>query len=415
MRRLPVELWIHVFGYLQNESRKSLKIIIQVCRCFRILGTPLLFSTLRVSSGDPTYNLIRISTTPRLAQHVKKIKFGGPGATPYLWRFDTHDLDNVRTLCCPLWSCNKPYRTKQDVERDFYKFIHQRPEHAAVYFKPLYWQQGHLAYLLYLLLDNGRGLDLGVFPKLQVIETDKAIFRSGESFLSTKFLSGRSMEFVELNSIDPSSWDLHYESWLFRALQAGVNVATISLHRIQEILMSHAHGYGPLKAVKHLLIDISASTWTDNKEWEDLQGCSMIVAPWLSRMSGLETLTLIQNPALEPAIDIMRELKLLESPLIHTVNLVHITTNERNLFDFMNHHIGPLRALRVHEPVVNEVMWTYTRNIVEQMVWCFGALEMSNAYKPGNLSREEWDEWLMIRQVVPSRSYLPPRSWMSVW
>jgi len=89
----------------------------------------------------------------------------------------------------------------------------------------------------------------------------------------------------------------------------------VSLYRIQEILISDRCGKRVLESIKHLKIDISTSERESRAEWKACEGRRSIMAPWLTRIAGLETLTVIQNPRLEPAIDIVRELRLYLFPL----------------------------------------------------------------------------------------------------
>lgn len=87
---LPSEVWRDVIDY-SKDNPSDLKNLLQVCQTFYALGVPLLFSTLRVSNGDPTYNLIRISTIPRLAQLVRRIEFFSAGVRFHLAEIDTRD------------------------------------------------------------------------------------------------------------------------------------------------------------------------------------------------------------------------------------------------------------------------------------------------------------------------------------
>ena len=422
MSGLPVELWTQVFCYLEDQSPGSLKSIVRVCRCFYSLGLPILFSTLRVSNGDPKYNFIALSTKPRLAKHVRTVFIDGNGATPYFHRLyiDSGDFklalaDKYEKDVALIKIASTPFTYGR------YTIGCAPSARTTAKEKFVYWHQDHLMQSVYFRFANGRDIDLSVFPNLSAVETDLAIFIQGQSFIAMKDYMRGHIEHEGMHRdttsdrTSPSLLDL----WRISAYDIGANVVTVTLHRIQEILLSRPEkfGYVTPKTVKHLKIDISTSIWTDREEWESRQGSKTIIAPWLTQMSGLETFTLIQNPHLDPPINVLRELQLKKSHSIQSVDLVHVTTSGNQLLRFANNHIGSLRGLRIHEPVLCSEEWELYRGFLKARSWSLEILELSDEYRPEGMARLDWDRKVARTAYVPHRPYSdsPDDDWMSIW
>ena len=385
MSQLSVELWLEVFEHLHYDAPIELKSLVQVCRGFRTLGVPLLFSELRITSGDAKYNFLRISVTPSLAQHVKKIEFCGPGATPHFHQIDTKDLDYSRSLAYPLFYGAKPVHGKADIMRS----LTSVPGERSLKRRTLFWQHDHLTNLVYFVLKNGLGLDLSVFPRLQTVETDTAIFLQGEEF---RHVVAELRERLGTPRLD---------HWRVGAETTGATVVSLSLYRIQEILGASTPA-NPLATVKHVKIDISDSTWTDTAEWKRFERNPTMVLPWLWYTPSFKTLTLIQNPSLRPAIDVVYDWDFLKYSFLRKVEFVHVTTTAHKILDFVDRHGGPLQDVRIHEPLLPETVWDKVRCQLEAKAWSFENLELSGAYKPKNMSRLEWDRHWMDTRLVAS-------------
>jgi len=400
---LPSEVWRDVIDYFKDNP-SDLKNLLQACRTFYALGVPLLFSTLRVSNGDPTYNLIRISTIPRLAQLVQRIEFFSAGVRFHLAEIDTRDSCLSGTLSCPLVDCG-PQQSKEDIARLLDRALQEQGAHDAPgrQRKILYWQQNRLADLVHLSLSNGRGLDLRVFRKLQSVETSKAIFLRGSIFST---IQDKMRQWLELKAADWNDGRLHnscyrLHQWRSSALDIAATVVHVSLYRIQEILISDRCGKRVLESIKHLKIDISASEWESRAEWKACEGRRSIIAPWLTQIAGLETLTVIQNPRLVPVIDIVRELRLPRSATIQQVTFKHVTTFGRHLLTFAHNRGGPLHGFSIVEPIMIEAEWEIVRGGLEEMRWCFGNFQLTDAYKPHGMTRFDWDHQWGRKNVVP--------------
>lgn len=400
---LPSEVWRDVINH-SNDNSSDLKNLLQVCRTFYALGVPLLFSTLQVSNGDPTYNFIRISTIPRLAQLVRRIQFVGAGVRLHLAKIDTRDNCLSGTLSCPLVDCG-PRQSKEDIAHLLDRALQEQGALVAqeCQRKILYWQQNCLADLVHLSLSNGRSLDLRVFRKLQSVETSNAIFLRGSFFSAIQDKMQQWLELKAANRNDDQSYNSCYRlhQWRSSALDIAATVVHVSLYRIQEILISDRCGDRILESIKHLKIDISASKWESRQEWKDCEGRHSIIAPWLAQISGLETLTVIQNPQLEPAIDIVRELRLPRSATIQQVMFKHLTTFGRHLLTFAHNRGGPLHGFSIIEPIMIEAEWEFVRAGLDEMRWCFGNFQLTDAYKPDGMTRFDWDHQWDRRNVVP--------------
>lgn len=325
---LPSELWIDVIDH-SRENPSDMKNLLQVCRTFYAFALPLLFSTIQVSNGDPTYNFIRISTTPRLARLFRRIDFVGVGLRLHLAAIDTRNSCLSDTLSCPLVGCGSRH-SKEDISLLLDRALQEPEAHATpeCQSKILYWQQNRLSDLVHLSLSNGRGVDLRVFRKLQSVETSKAIFLRGPPFSA---IHNKMRQWLEFRAVSwnkgrshKSCYRLH--RWRSSALDIAATVVHVSLYRIQEILVFKRCGDKVLESIKHLKIDISASEWDSNAEWKACKGRRSIMAPWLTQIAGLETLTVIQNPRLEPAIDIIRDLEICDHPASHVQECHHIRT-----------------------------------------------------------------------------------------
>lgn len=422
MSRLPNEIWMQIFRFLEGDCPNAFKSVVRARRCFYSMGSPILFSKLRVSKGDPMYNFIRISTVSRLAKHVKTIVFVGPGVTPLLRRLNVYDKDANRAFTYIFVETLKNHN-KEDVICSYgnYAIVRasSRPSTQPLIgrLKCIYWHQDHLSHLLDLRLDNGRSLDLGVFPNLTAVETANSIFLRGQSFEPIKDILRQCTEKSGLDRDTASNRTLpcRLDGWRWSAAAIGANVVSVTLHRIQDILLSDYFGANTLKAVKHLKIDISASTWANREEWESLVGSPIVIATWLTQISGLETFTLIQNPHLDPSIDVLRDLQLRNCRSIRSVDLVHVTTTGHQLLRFVDYHMGSLRGLRVCEPVMFSGWWWYHRICMEERRWAIDILELGDEYRPEGISRFDWDAKLLRTERVPRQWDYAPVSQISIW
>lgn len=400
---LPSEVWKQAIDY-SKDNPSDLKNLLQVCRTFYALGLPLLFSTLRVSNGDPAYNFIRISTIPRLAQLVRRIEFVGDGVRLHLAEIDTRDSCAFGTLSCPLVNYG-PRKTRDHIPPLLDRARQELGAHVAPSRRReiLYWQKNHLADLLHLSLSNGRALDLRVFQKLQSVVTSKAVFLRGSFFSAVQDHMRHWLELEAPNWNDGQLRNCCYRlhRWRTNALDIAATAVHVSLYRIQEILISRRCGDRVLESIKHLKIDISASGWESREEWESYRGRRSIMAPWLTRIAGLESLTVTQNPRLEPAIDIVREFRFPRSVTIQQVMFKNVTTFGRHLLTFARNRGGPLHGFSIVEPIMIEAEWDFIRAGLEEMRWCFGNFQLTNAYKPDGMTRFEWDRQWDRNSVVP--------------
>jgi len=110
---------------------------------------------------------------------------------------------------------------------------------------------------------------------------------------------------------------------------------------------------------------------------------------------------LIQNPRLVPVIDIVRELRLPRSATIQQVTFKHVTTFGRHLLTFAHNRGGPLHGFSIVEPIMIEAEWEIVRGGLEEMRWCFGNFQLTDAYKPHGMTRFDWDHQWGRKNVVP--------------
>ena len=393
---LPTELWKHIFRFLRES--KDLRAVSEVNREFHELSTPLYWSTLNVSGCDALAGFSKISNSPHLAQHVKKVYFLGAGCGTHLLRISSRDMEHV--CLCALTD----YQGQLNNMKDLISYINQRPG-TLLYLnrsntvKVLWWQapEAKLSDLVDFRMSNGLRTDLTAFPKLTSVETSTAILFQWDgttnSVAAHRKARRQNLRFAEAEN--PTTY-LLFNKLLRGAQIMAASISQISICKLQEILALYYAGDWSADAlcnVTHLKLDLSTSTWRDSQEYGYCLAKQVLLSPWLRSIQGLETLTLLQNPNMEPAINVLGDLKFILRPqAIRIIEFYNITTYPAHIEEFIDLHIERLKSLRIREPVMSEGGWKRFRSAIVGKWRSIREIDIGDTYLPQGMSKSEWDE-----------------------
>lgn len=373
--------------HLEVEAPNDLKAVRLTCRMLDQIAIPFLYSTLRATDREHFLHCVAISAVPTLASHVRKIQFLVPAAKPYIHRVE-HVIDpKEESLTHFLHDFDLPFRHEEDFIDNLQIYWREGDEgdenDEAQQNKRrtmLHWESGPLSELLHFCLGPRMELSLAAFPKLQALETDTAIFLQGGFYLKIGAWLRRSLEYHLGGSFSFRTYSCRFTI----AERIGASIVHLSLSRLCDVLddgIDH-----PSLNVKHLNIDLSQETWRSKEHWKFYDdGRRSLLGPWLTHLSGLSTLTMIQNPTMDPFIDIVGELALPNSPNLHTVIFKNITTTPDKIQSFVNRHIGSLKALVIDRPRLVDCRakktWRSLRTKLQTKAWAFEELEMTDIYQ----------------------------------
>ena len=397
MPGLPIELWEHIIHYLRDFN--DLRAVTEVCRTFHALSAPLYWSMLNVSGGDSSISFSKISSSPHLAQHVKRIRFHGAGCETHLLRISSEDMEHVRVFTLP--DCQAQLHTMKDLvwctgqlPGLFRTSIGLSKVRAVCWQAP--WAR--LSDLVHFHLSNGLRTDLTTFPKLTSVETSTAVFLQWDKTKDPIAAHQRARtEYPRFAAAETPSKFLLFNELLRGAQIMAASISQISICKLQELLALHwggtYFGTAALCNVNHLKIDLSASTWKNSKEYGDCLAKQILLSTWLRSVQRLETLTLLQNPRMEPAINALGDLKhFLKAQPFKRIELVNITTYPVHLEEFIDSHSGHLESLRIREPVMWEDGWRQFRSAILVKWHSIQDLDIGDTYKPQDMSQNEWDK-----------------------
>lgn len=404
---VPPEIWRLIVSYIADDSL-TLKSLRLVCHTFSAIASRFLFSIVRSSLRNPWHNLVQIARNPHLAEHVRTFALATADAHPELLKLDARDACDVSALH---WTFEGGRIDTNNQERkhlvvtiiEYNKFsgIIMKRDSG----KLLYWHNGRLRDLVRFWLGTGHIFDITVFPKLIQIGTQRAIFVQRSTSSYPHVMTRRLLEHVARAVFLPVSNLYHVHHWRTFAHGVGATLVHISLYKIEEILIHYCLDDKPLNCIKHLKIDISGSTWNSAQQLQSCIGRHTILANWISQASGLETVEVIQNPRLQPVIDIVREIRLPRSATIHKATFRNVTTFGMHLIRFAREHFGRLRELRILEPMIFGNDWDWVRAGLWARRWDFETLELNSAYLPEDLpeglTRTEWNIRLHNIGIVP--------------
>lgn len=395
MLGLPPELWEHIFLFLREP--KDLRAVSEVSRLFNQISAPLCWSSLSVSGFGASAGFSKISSSPHLARHVKRIQFGGAGCDTHLLRMQTRDMAHVCT-----WALRDSHRQLYNM-KDLISYTVQLQ--GTLYsptwpttIKVLCWQapEEKLSDLVHFRMSNGLRTDLSIFPRLTSVETSTAIFLQWDGttdpVAAHRKARRQNPEFAEAESPDMY---LPFNRLLRGAQIMATSISRISICKLQEILALYYGRDWPPTAfcnVNHLKIDLSTSTWKDSQEYLDCLAKQLLLSPWLRLIQGLKTLTFLQNPWMEPAINVLGHLILLLKPqAIRRIEFINITTHPANLEQFIDLHCERLESLRICEPVMSEIGWNRFRSATVGKWRSIQEIHIGDTYLPQGMSRSEWE------------------------
>ena len=114
--------------------------------------------------------------------------------------------------------------------------------------------------------------------------------------------------------------------------------------------VKHKAPFFELKDLRYLEIDMRNSMDSDGTRV--FQSEQRYVTPWMTRLNTLETFKLIQDPLLNPGIDVLEFLCEMEWPKLQHLHLRHVSSKLRCLEKFIDGHASTLRTLRIIKPTM---------------------------------------------------------------
>ena len=295
MPGLPIELWEHIIHYLRDFN--DLRAVTEVCRTFHALSAPLYWSMLNVSGGDSSLSFSKISSSPHLAQHVKRIRFHGAGRETHLLRISSEDMEHVRIFTLP--DCQAQLHNMKDlVLYTGHLPGLVRTSIGLPKVRALCWQApwAELSDLVHFHMSSGLETDLSSFPKLTSVETSTAVFLQWDKTRNPIAAHQKALtEYPRFAAAENPSKNLLFNELLRGAQIMGATISQLSICKLQEILALHwgeiYFGTAALCNVNHLKIDLSTSIWKNSKEYEDCLAKQVLLSTWLRSIQRLEALT----------------------------------------------------------------------------------------------------------------------------
>jgi len=190
---------------------------------------------------------------------------------------------------------------------------------------------------------------------------------------------------------------LHLSLFISSARSVNFRLTSLKLHNLTD---THGYWFDPvfgLKELRTLEIDLRDSEDLETGYWGTWE--SRIAASWLTRLNSLETFKLIQDPRLNPGVDIIGTLSQMEWPKLRHLDLKHVSTKPWCLEKFVNDHASSLCTLRIIKPTMPMRLWQPCLNSIQQIVTEHRIdFDSTDSFYP---TSNDNDRWYNVFTLVP--------------
>ncbi len=384
---LPNELIDHVVQYL-DEDVSSLKNLRLSARCLHDAATRYLYRKLLLYYHPKSWEKVNcIAISCKLADYVQTLQLANLEGLPEIDSFETWKsyVQQAR------WEVKSSagLTGNPDIVDETLK---ERYENFA------YWLEGEH------LMDDYHAdhavvpiLQLSNLPNLHSIESV-----GSHNLWGPKWDPNCVVDFGERDTcIARNDWtwlqSTHLLLFIISTQSTGFRLTSLKVHNFAEI---HGLWFDPtfeIKELRTLEIDLRDSEDLHSAYWTNWEVSN--VASWLTRLESLETFRLIQDPRLNPGIDIIDLLSKVEWPKLRHLDFKHVTTKTQCLEKFIGDHSSTLRTLQIVEPTMPMSLWEPCLKSIQDMISEFRIdLESTSSFYP---SSNDNDLWYGVFTLVP--------------
>ena len=379
LESLPNEVLDNISLLLAKNNVDYAKSFRLVNRRFAGIVTRHIFGTLLLRQHpDKWANLNKIAAVPHLAAWVKTIRVAHvPQPTIYKtrqeWCKDVKELLNARHVSFDENDLRKAWE-----------------EHS-------YWKKGHLTILQWYCkswyydsyTQHGCSnavpeMHLDKFPHLTTLETiswRELQHRLNELYVREPPYTRPELEVLcrEVNfqeSVKQGEWKDYNENHLMMLAarqRNGKKIPNMKISDIKEILEDVNHPDRNLpsidaRCVETLTIDLRKRIYqidrVDAYTQATLNQADRFANSWLSTMTALQDLTIIENPAFVIGMDTLKLLGHLHFPRLRTLRLHEITTSKAELWLFFRMHRDSLRLITIEDLSMDHHDWQTLRQSI---------------------------------------------------
>lgn len=190
---------------------------------------------------------------------------------------------------------------------------------------------------------------------------------------------------------------LHLSLFISTARSVNFRLTSLKLHNLTD---THGYWFDPvfeLKELRTLEVDLRDSEDLETGYWGNWE--NRIAASWLSRLDSLETFTLIQDPRLNPGVDLIGTLSRMKWPKLRHLHLKHASTKPWSLEKFVNDHASSLCTLRIIKPTMPMRLWEPCLNSIQRIITEHRIdFHSTNSFHP---TSNDNDRWYNLFTLVP--------------